>query len=340
MSTVSKRVLITGAGGYIGSVASALFLEEGYAVVAVDNLVRGFRQPLDILSQKYGSDRICVVEADLREQSNQVFAENPGIDTVLHYAAFCNVGESEKHPELYFDTNISGTLALLEAMRKHGVRKLVFSSTCSLYGEPQTDTIDELHPVDPKSHPYSESKYMAERIIDWYSRIYGLKYVILRYFNVCGALDDGTIGDSKKPSYHLMQNAVRGAMGIAPFYLDYTHVATPDGSPIRDYVNVVDLNRAHILAAQYLDTIDRCDVFNLGTGSGNSVLEVVAAVEALTGRKLERLEGERRKGDVSKAIASNEKAARLLGWKPQHTLEDSVRSLMRWYAARPAGWDY
>ncbi|MCX7996550.1 MAG: UDP-glucose 4-epimerase GalE [Patescibacteria group bacterium] len=337
---MKKHVVITGAGGYIGSVATSLFLEAGHTVTAVDSLVRGFRQPLDILRERYGADRVRIVETDVKTGSDAIFENVEPVDTVLHYAAFCNVGESEKHPEMYFDNNIAGTLSLLEAMRKHGVRKLVFSSTCSLYGEPQHETLDESHPVDPKSHPYSESKYMAERVIDWYSRVHGIKYVALRYFNVCGATDDGIIGDSKKPSFHLMQNAVRGALGIAPFYLNYTPVNTADGSPIRDYVNVVDLNRAHLLAVDYLDTIERADLFNLGTGTGNSVLEIIRTVETITGTKLELKEGERRKGDVSKAIASNEKITKKLGWKPVHSIEDSVKSLVTWYTARPNGWEY
>ena len=225
-------------------------------------------------------------------------------------------------------------------MEKHGVKKLVFSSTCSLYGEPKTDILDESLPVDPTSHPYAESKYMAERIISWYAKVHDFKYIVLRYFNVCGAADDGSIGDSKKPSFHLMQNAVRGALGIDTFYLNFTPVDTPDGSPIRDYVNVVDLNNAHILAVEKMDTLTQPEVFNLGTGNGNSVLEIIKTVEEKTGKKLELKEGERRKGDVSKAVASNEKITRMLGWKPTHSIEDSVTSLITWYTEHPHGWDH
>lgn len=335
-----KKIMITGAGGYIGSVATAVFLDNGYQVVAVDSLARGFRQPMEFLQQKHGTDKLSFYPIDIRTDIDEVFNKEPGIEAVMHYAAYCNVGESEKQPELYFDNNISATLALMQAMTKHGVKKLVFSSTCSLYGEPPTDTLDENLPVDPTSHPYGESKYMAERIINWYGKIHGLKYVILRYFNVCGATDDGEIGDSKKPSFHLMQNAVRGAMGIAPFYLNFTPVNTPDGSPIRDYVNVVDLNNAHLLAVEALDRLDKPEIFNLGTGTGNSVLEIIHTVEELTGKKIETQEGERRKGDVSKAIASNEKITRMLGWKPTHSIADSVQSLITWYTKHPHGWDH
>ncbi len=336
-----KTILITGAGGYIGSVATDLFLAEGYRVIAVDSFVRGFMGPITVLQEKYGQDKLIFIRCDLRDEqaTAQIFADHPEIETVIHYAAFCNVGESEKQPEIYFDNNISATLSLVEAMRAHHVNKLVFSSTCSLYGEPQTDTIAEDHPVDPTSHPYGESKFMAERILDWYHKIYGLSFVTLRYFNVCGATDDGAIGDSKKPSFHLMQNAVRGALDIAPFYLNNTPVDTPDGTPIRDYVNVVDLNRAHLMAVPFLDGLSQPEVFNLGTGTGNSVLEVIEAVEQITGTTLPRQEGERRKGDVSKAVASNQKITSMLGWKPEHSLEDSVRSLVSWYETHPHGWE-
>lgn len=335
---MSKTILITGSGGYIGSVATSLFLEKGFTVIAVDSLVRGFKQPMQLLAEKYPG-KLTFYDTDIRTGIEDVFAKHTDIETVIHYAAFCNVGESEKQPELYFDNNIASTLALLNAMNKHGVKKLVFSSTCSLYGEPQTEILDETHPVDPKSHPYGESKYMSERVIDWFSKVHGITYMVLRYFNVCGAADDGSIGDSKKPSFHLMQNAVRGALGIDSFYLNFTPVDTPDGSPIRDYVNVVDLNNAHILAVEYLDKAPQSEVFNLGTGTGNSVLEIVKVVEEKTGVKIEMKEGERRKGDVSKAVASNKKITELLGWKPTHSIEDSVTSLITWYKAHPHGWD-
>lgn len=332
-------MLITGAGGYIGSVACSLFLDAGYEVVGVDNYIRGFAGPLTLLQSKYGEERIRYYEADIRDGLSDVLAKESSIDTVIHYAAFCNVGESAVHPELYFGNNISTTLALLEAMKDHGLKKLVFSSTCSLYGEPQKDFIDESHPIDPTSHPYSESKYMSERVIDWYYKIHGINYIFLRYFNVCGATDDGSIGDSKKPSFHLMQNAVRGALQIEEFKLTCPKVNTPDGTPIRDYVNVVDLNNAHIKAVEYIDSRSEPDIFNLGTGIGNSVMEIIKLVERVTGRQLAVGSGQLRKGDVSRAVASNTKITNTLGWKPTHSLEDSVKSLVTWYTNHSHGWE-
>src|SRR3989338_11189114 len=298
-----KKILITGAGGYIGSVAASPFLEQGYDVGGGDNFMRGFREPLEYLQKRYDADHMSWYELDVRNVDNlaQVM-EQELPEIVLHYAALCNVGESEKHPELYFDNNIQGVLGVLGAMQKLGLSKLVFSSTCSLYGEPERDTLDEQHPVRPTSHPYGESKYMCERVIDWYAKVHGFQYIFLRYFNVCGATDDGTIGDSKNPSFHLMQNAIRGALGIAEFYLNNTKVNTPDETPIRDYVNVVDLNEAHVKAVEFLLNGGISSIFNLGTGTGNSVMEIISAVEKITGKKLALREGERRSGDVSKAV--------------------------------------
>lgn len=333
-----KTILITGSGGYIGSVATSLFLSKGYRVIAIDSGVRGFDGPMNYLKTLYADDLFTFYHGDIRTEIDRVLTAHPDIDTVIHYAAFCNVGESEKQPDLYFGDSVATCTALMRSMVKHGIQKIVFSSTCALYGEPQTESLDETHPINP-THPYGQSKQICETVIDWYSRLFGIRYVFMRYFNVCGATDDGEIGDSKKPSFHLMQNAIRGVLGIAPFYLNYTPVPTPDGSPIRDYVNVVDLNTAHVLAVEYLDTIDHNDIFNLGTGNGNSVLEIIHAVESITGTTIEKKEGERRLGDASKAVASNGKITTVLGWKPTHSIEDSVQSLVAWYTKHPTGWE-
>lgn len=333
-----SKILITGAGGYIGSVATDLFLQNGYTVVAVDSLIRGYRSPIKQLQGKYGEDKLHYYELDIRDRFHEVLEREPDISTVIHYASFCNVGESEKHPELYYGNSIQTTVAVLKGMVDFGIKNIVFSSTCAVYGEPQTEKIDESHPQNP-THSYGESKSMCEDIIERYAELFNLNYVFLRYFNVCGATDDGEIGDSKNPSYHLMQNAVRGVLDIADFYLNFTPVDTPDGSPVRDYVNVVDLNEAHLKAVEYLEGGGSSDVFNLGTGDGNSVLEIITAVENITGKKIERKEGERRKTDVSKAVASNEKITEKLGWKPSRSIEDSVQSLVKWYEKHPHGWD-
>jgi len=179
---------------------------------------------------------------------------------------------------------------------------------------------------------------MIEEMINWYEKLKDFRYVILRYFNVCGASDDGEIGDSKKPSVHLMQNAVRGALGIEPFYLTSPEVDTPDGTPIRDYVNVVDLNEAHIKALEYLSQGGRSEILNLGTGKGNSVLEIIDEVQKAAGRKFDLQRTEARKGEYAKVFADNEKAKRIINWAPDHSLQDSVKSLIKWYTKHPHGW--
>lgn len=333
-----KKILITGAGGYIGSVASYLFLQKGFEVIGVDNFSRGFQQPLNLLQSKFGSDKFRWYKADLRDSIHEVFEKEESIQAVVHYGALCSVPESMQQPDLYFSNDAWGCANLLKVMTDHQVRQIVFSSTCAVYGESHYVPIDEKHPKNPIS-PYGEAKRMAEQMMEWYARLKGLRYVMLRYFNVCGASDDSLIGDSKKPSFHLMQNAVRGALGIEKFQLVCPKVDTPDGTPIRDYVNVVDLNEAHILALEYLLQEGKSDVFNLGTGNGNSVLEIIQKVEQVTGQKIDITPGETREGDPARLYANNQKAKQVLGWNPSRSLEHSVKSLVEWYKVHPHGWD-
>ena len=333
-----KKILITGAGGYIGSNSTYLFLQKGYEVVGLDNFVRGFRKPLEVLQEKFGKDKLRFYDADLTHDISEVFAKEKNIDAIIHYAAFCNVGESMLQPELYFSNNTYGVANLLDAMTKNDIKNLIFSSTCAVYGQSEYMPLDEKHPTNPLS-VYGESKRMAEKEIKWYAKQKDLKYVMLRYFNVCGASDDSLIGDSKKPSFHLMQNAVRSALGISKFELICPEVDTPDKTPIRDYVNVVDLNEAHALALDYLLKGGENDVFNLGTGAGNSVLEIVNKVQELTGKKFDLGKGPTRQGDPAQLYADNRKIKKVLGWEPKRSIEDSVRTLIEWYKARPNGWD-
>lgn len=252
-------------------------------------------------------------------------------------AALCLVSESMEKPEAYFENNVFGSFNLLKAISQNKVKNLVFSSTCAVYGESLYLPIDEKHPTKPIS-PYGESKLMTEGMVRWFGEIYGLKYVILRYFNVSGADRKGLIGDSKKPSQLLVQNAVRGALGIEPFYLTCPKVKTPDGTPIRDYVNVEDLAKAHLKAFAFLQKKGQSGIFNLGTGQGNSVLEVIRAVQKITGVKFPLKKSKPRKGEDTKLYADNRRIKKILGWRPQKTLKDSVESLVLWYQNHPQGW--
>lgn len=335
-----SKILVTGAGGYIGSVTTNLLLEHSYQVVALDNFSRGYHAPLDLLKSKYG-DKLTVYTSDLVvDGGKSVLDKELNIEAVIHFAALLNVGESFKIPQTYYTNNIGGTAKLLEELINRKINKLIFSSSCTVYGNAQYLPIDEKHPIVEPVSPYGFSKLTCEKMLDWYKKIGLINAVSLRYFNVCGATDDGQIGDSKKPSFHLMQNAVRGALGIEPFLLNYAKVNTPDGSPVRDYVNVVDLAEAHVLALDWILKNNNSEIFNLGTGTGNSVLEIVETVKKLTGKDFPVSESaDRRADEADKMIADNTKIKKILGWSPKHSIAQSVDSLIKWYTKHPQGWE-
>jgi len=332
-----SKILVTGAGGYIGSVATYLLLQKGHEVVALDNFITGYRAPLEKLQAQFGKEKLRFYEYDLNNPFQEFFKQESGIEAVIHYAAHCLVDESMKNPDKYFRNNVGGSRNLVASLLEHGINKMVFSSTCAVYGEADYVPVDEKHPTRP-SNPYGESKLMVEAMLKWYGRQSGLNYLVLRYFNVCGASDDGVIGDSKRPSVLLVQNAVRGALGIEPFYLTCPEVDTPDKTPIRDYINVVDLNEAHIKALEYLLAGGQSDLINLGTGTGNSVLEVIEEVGKVTGKKLARETTTPREGEYAKMIADISKAKQVLKWEPTRSIADSVKSLVKWYSDHPQGW--
>ena len=332
-----SKVLITGAGGYIGSIAAYQLLQKGYEIVGIDNFSNGFKQPLELLKEKFGEEKIRYYNFDIKDDLTPLFEKEKDINAVIHYAAFLSVDESMKKPEDYFTNNVAGSQNLFTYLLKNNIKKIIFSSTCAVYGNAEYVPIDEKHKTEP-TNPYGASKVMVENILNWYDKLKGLKFVSLRYFNVCGASDDGLIGDSKKPSVHLMQNAIRGALDLEPFYLTFSEVDTPDKSPIRDYCNVVDLNEAHILALDYLIKGGKSEIINLGTGTGNSVLEIITKIEEETGKDIKLEKSSPREGEYAKAVASIQKAKNVLGWEPKRSIADSVKSLVEWYKAHPQGW--
>jgi len=332
-----SKILITGAGGYIGSVATDLFLSKGYEIVGIDNFQTGYKEPLELLKNKY-PDKFHYYETDLKNDLSPIFEREKNIEAVVHYAASCLVDESMNDPGKYFLNNVAVTSNLLSTMDKYNIKNIIFSSTCAIYGEAKYFPIDEKHPLKPTT-PYGASKKMAEEVISWHGKLKGFNYMILRYFNVCGASEDGSIGDSKKPSSLLVQNAVRGALGIEKFFLTCPEVDTPDKTPIRDYIDVVDLNEAHLKALEYLLSTKKSEIINLGTGTGSSVLEVINQVKKLTGVEIPILKANIRQGDDAKKVADIKKAEKILGWKPNKTIEDSVRSLIVWYKSHPNGWE-
>jgi UDP-glucose 4-epimerase len=331
-----KTILITGGAGYIGSHVAKSFLESGYKVVVFDNLFRGHKQAVDIL-EKFGD--VEFVQGDLRnvEDLKNLFAKYE-FEAVCHLAALCLVYESVSNPELYFENNTQGTVNLLDAMAEADVKKILFSSTGAVYGDVQALPVSEDSQTTP-INPYGASKLSAETLIKWYEKSNGIKYIIFRYFNVCGADNEGQIGDSKKPSELLVQNAVRGAMGLQQFYLTCPKVDTPDGTPIRDYFDVEDLSAAHLLALEYLKEWNLSEVFNLGSGHGHSVKEIISIVEEIFGIKIPVQEAtEPRVGENAKIFADISLAKKLLGWVPKKTLRNSVLSLKKWYEAFPKGY--
>ncbi len=332
------KILITGAGGYIGSITTRLFLQLNFDVIAIDNFSTGFKQPLKILQEEFGKDRLHIYEMDIADNLNQISEREKNIVAVIHFASFCLVDDSMKNPQKYFQNNVCGSQNLLSWVLKQNIKNIVFSSTCAVYGEAHQIPVDENHSTNP-TNPYGQSKKMIEEMIKWYGELLGLNYVILRYFNVCGASSDGLLGDSKKPSVHLVQNAVRAALGIDNFLLTCPKVNTPDKTPIRDYINVEDLGEAHVKAVNYLTAGGKSEVINLGTGSGNSVFEIVKSVQKATEVKFNIKISNPRVGEYSKIVASIDKAKKKLNWKPQKTLEDSIKSLISWYKKCPQGWD-
>jgi len=314
------RLLVTGGAGYIGSVVTAELLDAGHSVVVLDDLSTGHRDAVPSGAE--------LVEAGLRD-CEPVLAR--GFDAVLHFAAKSLVAESSARPELYWDNNVGGTLALLEAMRRTGVERLVFSSTAAVYGEPEQVPIPVDHPVRP-TNPYGASKLAVDHMLTSFANAYGLAATSLRYFNVAGAR--GAQGERHAVETHLIPNAIAAATGagepLSVFGRDYP---TPDGTAVRDYIHVVDLAEAHLRALDAL-TPEEHRIYNLGTGTGSSVLEVVHAVADVTGREVPVRDAPRRVGDPAVLVADGSAAERDLGWRPSRSLHDMVADSAA-FAARP-----
>ena len=305
-------ILVTGGAGYIGSHTVRMLAEEtGRRVVVLDNLVFGHREALI-------SEGVSLVEADMSdaEAVRGVFESNQ-IDGVVHFAAFCYVGESVNDPLKYYRNNTAAPLTVLEAMREHGCDKFIFSSTCATYGDPQEMPMSESHRQQP-INPYGWSKLMLERVLADCERAHGIRSVWLRYFNASGCSMDGEIGEDHDPETHLIPNVLRAARGdTGPMTVFGTDYPTPDGTCIRDYIHVLDLARAHVKALDYLDGGGETTACNLGTGRGTSVREIIDTAEAVTGLKVPVEYGERRAGDPPELVANADRAKEVLGWEAE-----------------------
>jgi UDP-arabinose 4-epimerase len=322
-----NAILVTGGAGYVGSHACKALARAGYLPVTVDNLSRGHAELV-----KWGP----LIVADL--------ADRPALDAafaahrpaaVMHFAAYAFVPESVADPYLYYRNNFAGTLTLLEAARAAGVNRFVFSSTCAVYGAVERTPIPETTPTAPVN-AYGDSKLMIERVLGDAGRAYGLAWTALRYFNACGADPDGETGEMHDPEPHLIPRALMAATGEIP-HLDVfgEDWPTPDGTCVRDYIHVADLAQAHVAALRRLEAGGESGPFNLGTGTGLSVREIVDAVERITGRKLPLRKGPRRPGDPPALVADPARARAELGFAPAHSdIDTVVRTAWRWYRAR------
>jgi UDP-glucose 4-epimerase len=320
------KILVVGGAGYIGSVCAELLLDEGHEVAIFDNLSEGDRRAVD--------PRAKFSQGDLAHRDQiEAALSNMHPDAVMHFAASALVAESMRSPSKYFRNNISNGLNLLDAMVATHVKRIVFSSTCAIFGPPERLPIDEATPARP-INPYGESKLAFEKILRWYGQIYDLQFISLRYFNAAGASEK--FGEDHHPETHLIPNVLKVALGQKPHVEIYgTDYETPDGTCIRDYIHIVDLAQAHILALNAA----KSEFYNLGTGGGASVREVIDACHRVTGRKIQTVEKPRRHGDPPRLIASSDKIQKELGWRARfQSLDAIIESAWKWHQEFPRGY--
>ncbi len=319
-----KKILVTGGAGYIGSHLVKKLAEDGFDLVVLDNLSRGH---IEAVHPKSKFENV-----DLLDKKNllEIF-DKYKFDSIIHFAAFAYVGESVEKPGLYYENNVSGSLNLIRYACEAGIKKFVFSSTCSVYGNPVQIPISEKESIKP-INPYAFTKFAIEQILNDFEKAFGMKYTALRYFNAAGADPGGSIGESHNPEPHLIPIVLTAALGkrekVFVFGDDYE---TPDGTCIRDYIHVNDLADAHIKALMYLNSGNCSDVFNLGTGSGNSVKEIIETVSDVTGVQINYEVTQRRPGDPAVLVADNSKAKRILGWNPKFDLKDILTTAWQWH---------
>ncbi len=323
-------VLVTGGTGYIGSIAVEVLRAAGEDVVVLDDLFRGHRAALP--------DGVPLHEGRVgdRDIVRYVLTSQP-IEACVHFAALTYVGESVQDPLRYYENNTAQTLVLLDELVRAGVRKVVFSSTAATYGEPQYSPLDEVHPQRPEN-PYGWGKLLVERALDACDAAHGMRFVALRYFNAAGATVER--GEDHEPESHLVPNVLFAALGKREYLSVFgDQYPTPDGTPVRDYVHVADLGQAHALALNYLRAGGESDYINLGNGQGYSVLEVIETARQVTGRSIEARIEAPRAGDPSFLVAKADRAAEVLGWKPQYgDLESIVQSAWDWHVRHPDGY--
>ncbi len=326
------NLLVLGGAGYIGSHFVKMAILGGHDVCVVDNLVKGHKQAVDKKAKFY--------EGDARDKDfmEKVFQENK-FDACVHFSAYSLVGESMKEPVEYFDNNITSTITLLEMMNKHGCKKIVFSSSAAVYGSHKEMPITEEFNTVP-TNPYGETKLIMEKMMKWADMAYDIKYASLRYFNVAGAYNDSSIGEDHRPETHLIPIVLQVPLGkrasITIFGNDYD---TFDGTCIRDYIHIEDLINAHLLALGYLEKGNDSNVFNLGSETGYSNLEIVETARKVTGHPIPMEIGARRPGDPDKLVAAYAKAEKVLGWKPTKNIEEIIKDAWAFHKTHPNGYE-
>jgi len=324
------KVLVTGGAGYVGSAVCHGLARLGHNLIVIDNLLYGHKEALPREADLRVGDLLD------RELLALLFEQNE-IDAVLHFAAYTYVGESVENPQKYFSNNLLGALNLVEQMVEHNVKKIVFSSSAAVYGEPKKIPIPEEAPLNPQN-PYGETKVMIEKFLKWYDRAYGIKYVSLRYFNAAGADLKADIGEDHDPETHLIPLVMKVALGQQNHIDIYgTDYPTSDGTCIRDYIHIVDLADAHIRGLGNLE-IGKSGIYNLGTGKGASVKEVIETCRKVTGKTIKAVETGRRPGDPAVLVASYEKAKKELGWEPKRNLEEIIKDAWEWTKKHPEGY--
>lgn len=328
---MSSSVLVTGGAGYVGSHVCLALAQAGFTPVVYDNLTNGHASFV-----QWG----MLEEGDIRDAArlDEVIARHKPV-ALLHFAALIEVGESVKAPGRFYENNVAGAITLIEAARRGGIECMVFSSTCATYGDPVRLPMDETHPQAPLN-PYGRSKLMVEQALADYSTYVGFRSVCLRYFNAAGADEEGRIGERHEPETHAIPLALQTALGQrSGFKLFGDDYDTRDGTAVRDYIHVMDLADGHVRALKYLLDGGETTVFNLGTGTGTTVKELIEAIRRTTNKPFEVEVVARRPGDAPSLVANNSRAREVLGWRPTRTLDDIVRSAWRWHAAEQARLD-
>ena len=325
-------VLICGGAGYIGSHNVRAFLNHGEEVIVIDNLLTGHKESLP--------KNVKFYEGDIRDGKilDEIFQNNK-IEAVIHFCAFSLVGESVEQPLKYFNNNIGGMISLLEAMQRNNIKKIVFSSSAAVYGDPEKIPILETDPTNP-TNPYGESKRIMEKMMHWVSLQHDIRYVSLRYFNVAGAWHDGSIGEAHNHETHLVPIILQVPLGKRPKVTVYgDDYPTKDGTCIRDYVYIEDLADAHLLALEYLRNGGESQIFNLGSGDGYSVMEMINAARKASGQEIPLEIGKRRAGDPARLVADSSKARKILKWQPKVTsMEEIISTAWLWHKSHPNGY--